>query len=126
MARTLKFKDMVSNGEIPWMVSMEESGAVERLDSNNSMTIAESFVLESRGFSYDPARDGDNKFPSGRLFKLADGGGCKIILAVEAVNELSDEEYDNTFKAIKARSVEDALFSAATGLYASIRGYLGW
>ncbi|NNA59074.1 hypothetical protein [Pseudomonas koreensis] len=125
MDKPLKIMDMFSNGELSWLVfSIEESGEVQRLGSDDLKARADCTVLVSKPFSYDSARDGGNNFPSGSLFKLADDDGVEIILAVKGVKELSDEEYDNAFKAIKVRSVEDALFSAATRLYASIRRYL--
>ncbi|WP_207848433.1 MULTISPECIES: hypothetical protein [unclassified Pseudomonas] len=102
-----------------------ENGKVKQIIGNDLQDMAWRRVGEYRSASYDPEKDRGEKFRPLKLIKMVDGE-FKYVLASEGVNKISDEEYDNTFKAIKARSVEDEFFSAVTGLYASVRGYLGW
>ncbi|WP_440973493.1 hypothetical protein [Pseudomonas koreensis] len=120
-----EFKICAGENFLGLFFGLKNSGEVKQLDGNDLDVIAKRIVVAFKPVLYNSVKDGPGKFPSAVFFQL-DEGEYKNVLNFKEISKLSDEEYDNTFKAIKVRSVEDALFSAATGLYASVRGYLGW
>ena len=104
---------------------MERHGKVEEIDSDLWKAMTKSVVLNHMKIAFDSAKDGAGEYPSADLVELKQGQ-YRYVIAFPEVSKLSDNEYDNAFKAIKARSMEDEFFSAVSGLYASVRGYLGW